>query len=281
MIPTRPDESDLPAIELGSSRASVVGPTGRPVAVDILEAGGGRPVIFLSGLIGQNLHWVPVIRRAARSARCMAVQVPLLELHGDDCGVPGVRDMIAGFIRSTLRCPATLVGSSFGGHVALRVAIEQPELVDGLVLTGSSGLAEKPILGAEMPQKSRDYIEEKVAELFHDRARMSQSDVDRAHSELNDRSKARAMIRLSRSCRRDHVGDELHRIKAPTLVLWGRQDIVTPPEAASEFAERIPDARLVWLERCGHAPMIERPDEFSDALVSFVGELNAASPRRA
>ena len=268
-----------PLADAATYSVGLIGARENPVTVDILEAGSGRPLIFLSGLVGTNFHWAEVVARIRHRARCLAMQVPLLELTGDDCGVQGVKSMMARYIHSLGR-PAVLVGSSFGGHVALRIAIEHPSLVAGLVLAGSSGLAEKPILGAELPSKSREYIEEKVAELFYDRAKMSQDDVTRAHRELNDRSKARAMIKLSRGCRRDHLGEFLHQIKAPTLVLWGRNDIVTPPEAAREFAERIPDSRLVWIEQCGHAPMVEKPDEFAEALAAFCDELDAMQSHR-
>lgn len=279
-LPASPKGTDSSSHEVATSVIVLTGPEAVDVPTEFVDAGSGRPFLFLSGLVGTNFHWFEVVKRVKHRVRAMALQVPLLELEGKDCGVPGVKTMVARFIRDYINQPPVLVGSSFGGHVALRLAIENPDLVGGLVLAGSSGLAEKPILGAERPLKTREYIEEKVAELFYDRSRMSARDVDRAHAELNDRTKARAMIKLSRSCREDHLGQLLGAIKAPTLVLWGRNDIVTPPEAAVEFSERIPDARLVWIEQCGHAPMIERPDEFSDALLVFGDELDALDGRR-
>jgi pimeloyl-ACP methyl ester carboxylesterase len=121
-------------------------------------------------------------------------------------------------------------------------------------------------------------LEKKIGELFFDRSKMNPGDVDRAFNELGERSKARAMVKLSRSARRNHLGDEIHRISCPSLVLWGRQDIVTPPEAAEAFRSKIPSSKLVWFDRCGHAPMIECPEEFALALVDFVNSLDASSP---
>jgi len=122
---------------------------------------------------------------------------------------------------------------------------------------------------------SREWLVEKIGELFFDRAKMNPADVDRAHAELSQRGHARGMVKLSRSARRNHLGDEIHRITAPTLLVWGRQDIVTPPEAALEFESKIKSSKLVWLERCGHAPMIECADEFANLLQEFVRELPA------
>lgn len=270
------DQSGSELQGLESTTVEVFGPEKRPVETPLLVAGEGRPVLFLSGLIGTNRHWANVIRLVKDRVRCLALEVPLLELKGDDCGVPGVTAMVGRFVRETLDQPPIYVGSSFGGHVSLKLALEQPELVAGLVLAGSSGLAEKPLLGSDRtPRNDREWLTDRVAELFYDRAKMDPRDVDRAWDELGNRRKARAMIKLSRSARTDHLGSVLHRIKAPTLVLWGREDIVTPPEAAREFAAKIPDARMHWIEQCGHAPMVEEPEAFAEALMAFTMEVDA------
>jgi len=256
---------------VGSVTASVVltGPAQEPVESPLLEAGSGDPIIFLSGLVGTNEHWAGVIDRLRDRFRCMALEVPLLSLQGKDCSVDGVSAMVRQFIIEHVGRSPLIVGSSFGGHVGLKLAIEHPRLVHGLVLAGSSGLLEKPLLNAERPRHSREWIEEKISELYFDTSCMRREDIDRAYHELTDRKKARALIRLSRSARSDHLGDRLGQIRAPTLVLWGREDVVTPPEAARGFASAVPRAELVWLERCGHAPMIECPARFTEALDEF------------
>ena len=121
---------------------------------------------------------------------------------------------------------------------------------------------------------SRAWLEEKIGELFFDRSKMRAADVDRAHAELSERGHARAMVKLSRSARRNHLGEKIAEIKAPTLLIWGRQDIVTPPEACDELKEKVKDSRVVWLDRCGHAPMLECPEEFSQAVCEFLAELD-------
>lgn len=252
---------------------TLTGLSGKPVAVPLQEVGSGVPAVILSGLVGCNSHWDGVTSRVSSRVRCLSLEVPLLDLQGRDCSVEGAAVLIRNWAE-TLGEPAIFIGSSFGGHAALRVAIERPDLVRALVLTGSSGLAEKPILGNRASRADREWLEGKIAELFFDREKMSVDDVERAEQALfKDRDKARAMIRLSRSCREDYLGPALPAIEAPTLVLWGRQDIVTPPEAAEEFAELIPNAMLVWLENCGHAPMIEKPVEFCVALNQFLDHL--------
>ncbi len=247
---------------------SLRGPTGEPVKGRLMEMGDGVPVVFLHGLVGVNEHWLEVSQRIKGHMRCVMLEVPLLDLLGDDCSIEGVTDMIGRYVSEEIGEPAVFVGSSFGGHVSLRLGVQSPELVRGLVLVGSSGLGEKPIGGPRV-KRTRAWVEDTIAELFFDRSKMSQEDVDRAWGELSGRVKAKRMFRLSRSVFKDHMADRIPSIQAPTMVLWGREDMITLPEVAEQFAEAIPNAEMVWIERCGHAPMIEKPDEFAEALLRF------------
>ncbi|MFO0836223.1 MAG: alpha/beta hydrolase [Phycisphaerales bacterium] len=256
---------------------SLRGLEGREVPARVVDFGTGRPFVFLHGLVGLNDHWEQSAHALRPHARAVMLEFPLLDLQGEDCSIHGVTELTIRFLERHLREPAVLVGNSFGGHVALRVAIERPELVAGLVLAGSSGLTERTTVREVQLRPSREWLVEKIGELFFDRAKMNQGDVDRAHRELSRRGGARAMVKLSRSARRNHMGDRLGEIKAPTLLVWGKQDAVTPPEAADQFNQLIRGSTLVWLDRCGHAPMIEQPEQFASLLIEFNRSLSAAT----
>jgi len=253
----------------------VSGLGGLPVRANVVEVGSGLPVVFLHGLVGLNDHWDEVVHRVRHTRRCILLQLPLLDLEGDDCSIEGATELTARFLKSYLNEPATLVGNSFGGHVALRLAIERRDLVSGLILAGASGLNERTTIREVQIRPSREWLEEKIGELFHDRSKMNPADVDRAFAELSSRGHARAMVKLSRSARRNHLGDAIHKISAPTLLLWGKQDVVTPPDAVVEFTSKIRDTKVVWLEQCGHAPMIECPEPFAAGMLEFFAELEA------
>ena len=237
----------------------------------------GPTFVFLHGLVGLNEHWENVVRRFSEHVRCLMLQIPLLELSGEDCSIQGVSTLTARFLDDHFgpeaNLPVALVGNSFGGHVALLLAIERPDLVRALVLAGSSGLIEKSMVSDVQIRPSREWLRRKIGELFFDKKHLSESDIERAYKELSSRSGARAMVKLSRSARRNHLGTKLGQIKAPTLLIWGREDIVTPPEAAEGFRASIPGSKIVWIERCGHAPMIECPQQFADALLHFAKDL--------
>jgi 2-hydroxy-6-oxonona-2,4-dienedioate hydrolase len=290
---------------LTAKKVTVSGLANEPVELDLRDshpevgtgqsAVGPRPIVFLHGLVGLNEHWEDVVLRLKRDGggkvRSVLLEMPLLGLRGDDCSIDGASHLAIKFLETyfpreqvmpagyvpmdgakaaSVKKPI-LLGNSFGGHVALRIALERPDLIGGLVLAGASGLIEKSMVSDIQIKPSREWLERKIGELFFDpKKNMNQADVDRAHAVLTDRHSARAMVKLSRSARRNHLGDEIHRISVPTLVLWGRQDIVTPVEAAQEFYEKIKMSQIRWFENCGHAPMIEAADPFAAALAAFV-----------
>jgi pimeloyl-ACP methyl ester carboxylesterase len=228
-------------------------------------------VVFLHGLVGLNDHWEDVVQRIQDSARCTLLELPLLKLQGEDCSIEGTTALTARFLEEHLPPGgAVLVGNSFGGHVAARLAIHRPELVRGLVLAGASGLIEKSMVSDVQIRPSLEWLQRKIGELFHDQSKMNPADVQRAFAELSDRAHAKAMVRLSRTARRNHLGDQLGKVRCPTLLIWGREDIVTPPEACEQFHAGIAGSRVVWLEACGHAPMIEKPEEFARAMLEFL-----------
>jgi pimeloyl-ACP methyl ester carboxylesterase len=279
--------STLPASSLSTlgepaiRTISLTGLSGQPIAAKLVDVGRGRPVVFLHGLVGLNDHWEDVVKRVQHKMRCIMLEIPLLQLQGMDCSVEGVATLTERFLERNLGIgkssdeQVVLVGNSFGGHVALRIALDRPDMVGGLVLAGSSGLIERTMVKEITVRPSREWLRRKISELFHDPdTHMRESDLDRAHKELSERAGARAMVKLSRSARSDHLGDRIHGIKAPCMLIWGKNDIVTPPEAAHEFLAKLPDARIVWFDQCGHAPMIEKPEDFARSVIDFNDELD-------
>jgi 2-hydroxy-6-oxonona-2,4-dienedioate hydrolase len=285
-ISARAGES-IPA-ELAPRIVTVRGESGQEVQAKLADVGVGRPVVFLHGLVGLNDHWDEVVNRIRHRVRCILVEFPLLKLTGADCSVSGVSLLTERLLEEHLSLKGSaydkyvLVGNSFGGHVALRLALSRQDLVGGLVLAGASGLIERTMVTQLTVHPSREWMRRKISELFYDPAvHMREADLDRAHKEISERAGARAMVKLSRSARSDHLGNRIHQIKAPCLLVWGREDIVTPPEAAHEFMAKLQDARIVWYDRCGHAPMIEKPAEFAEAVMNFAAELDAREAAQA
>jgi len=90
--------------------------------------------------------------------------------------------------------------------------------------------------------------------------------VDEVFRIVNNRGKILRTLSLAKSAIRHNMAKDLKKLKMPVCLIWGKQDIVTPPEVAEEFHRLLPDSDLYWIDKSGHAPMMERPKEFNEIL---------------
>jgi pimeloyl-ACP methyl ester carboxylesterase len=167
-----------------------------------------------------------------------------------------------------------LLGNSLGGHVAILHVLKQPERIKSLILTGSSGLFENG-MGDTYPKRGDyDYIKKKTELTFYDPKIATKELVDEVYEIVNNRLKAIKIIALAKSAIRNNLGEDINQIKQPTLLIWGNNDAITPPFVGREFHRLIPNSELHFIDKCGHAPMMEVPDEFNRILHKFLTKLN-------
>ena len=167
-----------------------------------------------------------------------------------------------------------LVGNSLGGHVALLHILKHPENIKSLVLTGSSGLFENG-MGDTYPKRGDyEYIRKKTELTFYDPKMATKELVDEMFAITTNRLKVIKIIALAKSAIRNNLGEELNEIKQPTLLVWGNNDTITPPFVGREFNKLIPNSELQFIDKCGHAPMMEVPEEFNRILHQFLTKLN-------
>jgi pimeloyl-ACP methyl ester carboxylesterase len=166
-----------------------------------------------------------------------------------------------------------LIGNSLGGHVGLVFTAAHQEFVKALVLTGSSGLYENAFGGSFPRRESYDYVREKVEFTFYDPKTATKELVDEVFKSINDRSRVIRILALAKSAIRHNMSKELSRITIPVSLIWGKQDKITPPEVAVEFHELLPNSELNWVDECGHAPMMERPEIFNAYLDKFLNRI--------
>jgi pimeloyl-ACP methyl ester carboxylesterase len=173
--------------------------------------------------------------------------------------------------------PTTFVGSSFGGHLALHLASRGPVRPDNLVLFASGGIPEAARQrGLLKSYRTVDKIFEVSFERIFSEPGVAQnaeiSDLLRTYKERIEphrRVFIRNLLDLSRSMMESSLThEELRRLHTRTLLVWGKRDIVTPPEIGTVFADLLPNARTLWVD-AGHASHVERADVGSRALRAF------------
>jgi pimeloyl-ACP methyl ester carboxylesterase len=109
-----------------------------------------------------------------------------------------------------------------------------------------------------------------MSDIFHDPRMVTDELVSEWHQAIGDRDFARFLLRVSRATRDRTLSDELSELKLPTLIVWGRNDKVTPPDVAESFKSQIEQAQLRYIDNCGHAPNLEHPAIFAEMLQEFL-----------
>jgi len=240
-----------------------------------VEEGKGEPLVLLHGLFGALSNFKDLIDYFSPNFRVVVPMLPLFELDIFHTTVGGLEKHVQKFMETLDLRNVNLLGNSLGGHVALVHILKHPERIRTLTLTGSSGLFENG-MGDTYPKRGdKDYIRKKTEMTFYDPAIATDELVDEVFEITNNRLKVIKIISLAKSAIRNNLGEELSQIKQPTLLIWGNNDIITPPFVGEEFHRLIPKSELYFIDKCGHAPMMEVPGEFNEILGQFLAKHNA------
>jgi pimeloyl-ACP methyl ester carboxylesterase len=237
-----------------------------------IEEGEGETLMLLHGLFGALSNFKDLIEYFKKTHKVVVPMLPLLELDLLHTSVSGLQKFLNKFIEHRNYNNIHLMGNSLGGHVALVHALKKPERIKTLILTGSSGLFENG-MGDSYPRRGdKDYIKNKTALTFYDPAMATEELVNEVFEITNNRLKVIKILALAKSAIRNNLGEELNQIKLPTCLIWGNNDTITPPFVGEEFKKLIPNAELHFIDKCGHAPMMEVPTEFNQILEVFLAK---------
>lgn len=256
------------------------------------DAGAGAPVVLVHGIGASLEYWRFTIDALARNNRVIALDLPGCGFSERGPRVPTLdetADLMIGFLDALDLGRASFVGNSLGGLVCLETALRYPDRLDRLILSNSAGLGHEvsvfwrlvavPGLGTALIELNRWLALREMINLFYHprgsepelvarckewvaRPDLTDTIVSAARSGVDLRGQRPEIIRLSR----------LSEIRAPTLLVWGRNDWIIPPSHGEVARRLIPDARLVVLDRCGHCPQLEQPDAFNEIAVAFLND---------
>jgi len=238
-----------------------------------IEEGDGEVLMLLHGLFGALSNFKSLIEYFKNSHKVVVPILPLLDLDLLHTTVGGLQKFVYKFIEHCKYDNIHLMGNSLGGHVALVHILKNPERIKSLILTGSSGLFENG-MGDTYPKRGdKEYIRNKTALTFYDPALATEELVNEVFEITNNRLKVIKIIALAKSAIRNNLGEELNQVKQPTCLIWGNNDTITPPFVGKEFHRLIPNSELHFVDKCGHAPMMEVPEEFNKILEGFLAKL--------
>lgn len=240
-----------------------------------LDIGEGTPIIILHGLMGGLSNFDGVSNFfPPKGYRILIPELPIYKMPLLKTNVKNFAKYVSDFIEYKGLKDVILLGNSLGGHIGLYSTKSFPEKIKALVITGSSGLYESAMGGSFPKRGDYEYIKQKAENVFYDPAVATKEIVDEVFASVNDRNKLIRTLAIAKSAIRHNMAKDLPKMNTPTCIIWGENDTVTPPEVATEFHELLPDSDLYWIEKCGHAAMMEHPDLFNDILYAWLKERN-------
>ena len=244
---------------------------------EYLTEGSGTPLIFLHGLMGNLTNFQHQVDYF--SVRGYEVVIPLLPLYTMPLATTSVTSLtkfVKKFIDHKGYTKVILVGNSLGGHIALLFQKLFPDYLLSIVLSGSSGLYEAA-MGNSYPRRGdRAYIAERVRDVFAVKEVTTEELIDQVFDTVNDRMKAIKTLYISKSAMRHNMAEDIASFHLPVCLIWGRQDAVTPPEVADKFHTLLPNSDLFWIDHCGHAAMMEHPQEFNIIVDEWLKKIEVA-----
>ncbi len=239
--------------------------------------GSGDPLLFLHGAGGLR-GWDPFLAALATSFTVYAPSHPGFETSSGIEHIDDIIDLIVyynDFLDAVGLASTHVVGHSLGGMFAAELAALSPTRVRKLVLTNAVGLwiDEHPV--ADFFVMTPDQL---AVALWHD----PESAVAKAMMAIPEDEQAQLEAYLLRSQHLATAGKflwpipdkglkkRIHRLKAPTRIVWGQADGLVPVVYAQEFQKRIPGSQVSIMPRCGHMPMYEDPEGFVTTVSTFL-----------
>ncbi len=278
----------LPLLPL-STAAFAQAPVSKQVEVfgqtiHYLEAGSGPNVILLHGLGGEMANWALTVPALATKYHVWVPDQigfgrsdkPLINYR-----VATLVEFLNGFCKKTGIGKASIAGNSLGGWTAAAFALAYPEKIDKLVLVDAAGYSPERWGGPKLTREALlrlnpstpAAMKEIFRIVFHNPAILTDAFVEQAFAAKLKRNDGYTINQFVESILRgeDYLDGKTKNIKAPALVVWGKNDALTPLAIGEAFAQDIPGARTAFLDNCGHVPQMECAPAFQDALGRFLG----------
>jgi pimeloyl-ACP methyl ester carboxylesterase len=252
--------------------------------IRLMRGGRGAPLLFLHGGGGIGI-WLPCMERLAKKFDVIVPEHPGFGASDTPDWLDNIADLANFYLefldQLDLR-EVHLVGSSLGGWIAAELAVRNATRLASLTLVGAAGIHVKDVQQVDTFLSNE---EQRIRDLFYDPELAEAVFASSQRPELEDATLKNRMITAKLSWQPRSYDPDLrkwlHRIKVPTLLIWGANDRLFPQEYAFVYQRLIPGAKAVVLPECGHLPHVEKGDEFAAELESFVDAPLANPPPRA
>lgn len=247
--------------------------------VDAGTSASQNAVLLLHGLGGSIESWINNVEKMSQSLRVIAVDLPGFGMSDKPKMRYTIRfyqEFVIQFLKDLQLSRVSIIGSSLGGHVAAEAAINHPDVVNRLILISPPGALPPSFKGTPALKKYVKVIDAKtVQQVKRALFAIDNKPVDDSYAQLVYQkmsmpgAKEAFVSALKGSAQAPRLTGRLNRIRAPTLLLWGKEDAMIPVKFAEPFV-KMKNCRIVLVENCGHRPHAERPELFNKMVVDFL-----------
>jgi len=234
---------------------------------------GGEVLLLLHGLFGALSNFESLIDTFKDEYNVVVPILPIFEIPFKELNLDALVSWVEEFCEFKNYDSYHILGNSLGGHLAILYTLKNGPKVKSIVLTGSSGLFEDSLGSTFPPRGNYEFVKTKTEGTFYDPSVATKELVDEVYDIVNDRDKTLNIIATARSAIKNNLEDKLKNISCPTLLIWGKNDTITPPFVGEKFKELINGAELHFIDKCGHAAMMERAEEFNLILRTFLSKI--------
>ncbi|HOO55455.1 MAG TPA: alpha/beta hydrolase [bacterium] len=254
------------------------------------DEGSGRAIVMIHGFAASADAWG---RNApAFSGRYRVVRPDLagfgysVKPHDVDYSYRFYADHVIEMMDRMKIKQAVLIGNSMGGGVSLRMAMEHPKRVSGLVLVDTVGIDHGMNIGLKlmatpginnfMSSVNNRFFMKLILRrmIFEDKSLATEAMADKYLTPFRTYGAMGAAAKVIRSIKTDFTDEEFENIKVPTLIIWGEKDRVIYPAIATALHMKMPESKLVMIPKCGHCPQEEVPEEFNRLVSDFLSAKN-------
>ena len=233
------------------------------------EIGKGKTVIFCPGLFGGIYNVLEVFEYFSGNYRMLMPFFPMYDMPVHKTNVKSLGSYLGEFINDLHLNDVVIIGSSMGGGIALIHTLSDPSKVKAMILCGSSGISNIPLNIGFFKRKNYENIKIQTQNIFYNKKVPPDEMVEEIYNLILSYDSVIRAIRLTKSIRKYKMHEDLKQIKTPTLLIWGKNDPITPLEIGTEFHQLLSNSELNCLDDCGHVPTQEKPKEVIELMKKF------------
>ena len=264
------------------------------VRIHYQEKGAGIPLVLIHGFTSSTYSWKDVFAPLSKNFRVIAVDLKGFGFSGKpdgDYSRPAQAVLVSHLLDYLKIEKAWLCGNSMGGEVSLNVALHNPTHVAGLILIDSAGVKVNgggslapayvsiPLVGRVLTAialTSDKLVREGLEKSYYDNSKITADRVATYYRPLKTRGGQLGALRARTQADLFPIEQDLGKINAPALIIWGAEDALIPLEAGRKINSLVKGSKLVIIEKCGHVPQEEMPERTVDEIEKFIAESNKA-----